>query len=274
MSPRQLELTWLGGATERRLRRRRPGLAELPWGAVAACSWSGAALAEARAAWTNAVFTEYASAAAFSSLATACLESGAPIDLVATIADCAVDELAHVELASRLLAELGGAAPYEADLEAVAPRPTPGARAVLRAAEIAITTSCVGEALSLPALRHARRSTTNPLARAVVARLLADEGPHARVGFTLLAWAEDRLTPGDREHLAEVALDAIHAYAPLWQGSPCADCPATAVTATLDAGYRRALSDAVITRIARPLAQVGVDLDPARVAAIARPYAA
>jgi hypothetical protein len=180
----QLELSWIGGATERRMRKRRPGSERLPWASIDIGAFDDVELAEAQSVWTNAVFTEYASAAAFSAFTSACLEACAPIDLTATISDCAVDELAHVELASRFLAELGGAAPFAVDMEAVSPRTTPGARALVRAAEIAVTTSCVGEALSLPALRHGKATTAHPLARAVIASLLADEGPHARVGFT------------------------------------------------------------------------------------------
>jgi len=267
MSAAQLDLSWIGGQSERRLRKRRPGIERLPWGTITPSSFEPAHLSEARAVWTNAVFTEYASAAAFSAFSSACLESGAPIDLTATIADCAVDELAHVELASRVLAELGGAAPFEVDLETVSPAPTPGARAILRAAEIAITTSCVGETLSLPALRHGRASTQHPLANAVIARLLADEGPHARVGFTFLAWAEDRITAGEREHLANIALDAIAAYASLWQSTDCA-CPKTALTASVDDDYRAGLRRAVVGHIARPLEKLGIELDAARLATL------
>ena len=43
--------------------------------------------------WTNGVFTEYASAAAFSALNIAFLECQAPVDLCAAAADFAVDEL-------------------------------------------------------------------------------------------------------------------------------------------------------------------------------------
>jgi len=267
MATAQLDLTWIGGATERRLRKRRPGSDRLPWGTICAAELDSAHLREARAVWTNAVFTEYASAAAFASFSSACLEACAPIDLTATITDCAVDELAHVELASRLLAELGGAAPFETDLEKVSPLTTVGFRAVMRAAEIAVTTSCVGEALSLPALRHGKGTTQHPLAQAVIARLLADEGAHARVGFTYLAWAEERTTKGEREHLAELALTTIAAYASLWQSSDCA-CPKTALTTSIDANYRAAMRRAVREQIARPLAKVGVDLDPERLAAL------
>ncbi len=259
----QLELSWMGGATERRLRKRRPGSERLPWGSIDPSAFSAPELAEARSVWTNAVFTEYASAAAFSAFAGACLEACAPIDLSFAIADCAVDELSHVELASRFLAELGGAAPFAVDMESVSPRTTPGVRALMRAAEIAVTTSCVGEALSLPALRHGKATAAHPLARAVIARLLADEGPHARVGFSFLAWAESRLTLGERRELSSLALDAVESYSSLWRGPSCG-CPNTALTAVIDDDYRNGMRRAVREHIARPLGELGIELDRAR----------
>jgi hypothetical protein len=83
----------------------------------------------------------------------------------------------------------------------------------LRAAELSIKTSCVGEALSVPALAASRERVDGPLVRAVLDRLLRDEGPHARVGAWFLEWCAERLSSDDRKHLAGVALDAIEVYA-------------------------------------------------------------
>src|SRR5205085_1412380 len=77
------ELSWRGGATEARLHRVRPGIDELPWGTLDLSRYPDAHGVEARKVWSNGVFTEYASAAAFSALTTAMLQCGAPVDLVA-----------------------------------------------------------------------------------------------------------------------------------------------------------------------------------------------
>jgi hypothetical protein len=262
------ELSWLGGPTEDRLRRRRPGADDLPWGTIDAASLAPEALLEARRVWTNGVFTEYASAAAFASLSTAMLECGAPVDLTAAAADIVVDELLHVELSSRLTTELGGAVPLRFDLEKVSPLTTPGARALMRAAELAVTTSCVSESLSVPAMARSRAMATVPLVRAVLDRLTADEGPHARVGFWFLDWAAERLTAAERAQLAEVALATIAVYAPLWKDDPCDACPAPTGLAGHDAAGREALRRAVVRSIAGPLAERGIVLDPARVQAL------
>lgn len=243
------ELTWRGGATETRLHRRRPGIEELPWGTLDLAGAPADDAAAVRYAWSQGVFTEYASAAAFSALATAMMQCGAPVDLIALAADIVVDELFHVELSSRLTMELGGAVPIEFDLDRIAPVTTAGVRPIVRAAEIAITTSCVGESLSVPALARARVLADAPLVRAVLERLLDDEGPHARCGFWFLDWAAPQLTDAERAQLALLAETTIEAYAPLWAHDP--DC---------------VLRGAVDAKIATPLARYGIELDRARLA--------
>lgn len=253
----QLELSWLGGPTERHLRNVRPRFDDLPWDSVDHSLLAPADLDEARAVWTNGVFTEYASAAAFSALNLALLQCSAPVDLCAAAADFAVDELVHVTLVSRLVMALGGAAPYVADLERVAPS-TQATSPRLRAAELAIKISCVGEALSLPSLSASHRGTSHPLTRAVLERLRHDEGPHASIGHWFLAWAQEWLTPGDREYLGRVARDAVAVYEPLWHDADAGarivygpDGPTT---------YREYMEEAVDQRIVHRLRKTGIEV--------------
>jgi hypothetical protein len=264
------ELSWRGGATEARLHQRRPGGDELPWGTIELDRYPELYGIEARRIWSNGVFTEYASAAAFSALTTAMLRCGAPVDLVATCADMVVDELFHVELSARLTMELGGAVPLAFDLARIAPSASPGARPLLAAAELAITTSCVSEALSVPAMARSRALAEEPLVRAVLERLLTDEGPHARLGLWFFDWAAPQLDDAERAHLARLAEDTIEVYAPLWQEpAPCETCPLPRGLAGHDEEGRRALRRAVEASIAGPLARRGIVLDPARVAQLA-----
>jgi hypothetical protein len=269
MATMQFELEMLGGAATSRLRRRRPAVDHLPWGTLDPATFTPDGLIEARKVWTNGVFTEYASAAAFSAMAGAFLECGAPIDLSAAAADIVVDELDHAEVASRLVMELGGAVPYHADLALVSPLTTPGVSPVVRAAELAITTSCVGEALSVSALSKSLAATEHPLVAGVLDHLLADEGPHSRVGAWFLIWAADRLSAGDRAHLATIALDAIAVYAPLWSDARCGSCEAPGALGGLAvSSHARVMVEAVRMRVARPLARLGIDLDRERLDAL------
>jgi hypothetical protein len=257
----QLELEVLGGTVGRRMARRRPGADDLPWGTLDPSQFSAHALVEARAIWTTGVFTEYASAAAFAAMATAFLECGAPIDLSAAAGDIVVDELDHAAVGSRLVMELGGAVPLAFDLALVSPATTPGASPLLRAAEIAIKTSCVGEALSISALSRSLATCDHPLVRAVLDRLLGDEGAHAQIGKLFLTWAADRFTSNDRDHLASVALGAIAVYQPMWRGR-CTSCEAPAALGGMPAqSHADMLVEAVRLRVVRPLDRLGIAVD-------------
>ncbi len=262
------ELGWRGGATAARLHRRRPGGDAMPWGTIDLAQYPEGYGDEARQIWSNGVFTEYASAAAFSALTGAMLECGAPVDLVAMSADIVVDELFHVELSARLTMELGGAVPLEFELAKIAPLST-AKRPLMRAAELALTTSCVGEALSVPAMARSRVMATEPLVRAVLDRLVADEGPHARLGDWFFEWAAEQLTDDERARLAELALETIAVYAPLWQEAPGACCPIPRGLGGHDEVGRAALAAAVAKSIAVPLARHGILLDRAQVARLA-----
>ena len=253
----QLELEWLGGPSEARLRRRRPGGDRLPWGTLDPSAFEPSSLLEAQRVWTNGAFTEYASAAGFSAMTTAFLECGAPIDLIAAAADCAVDEMFHTELAARLVMELGGAAPFLVDLEKVTPVTTDGARPMLRAAELALKIACVGEALSVPALAASRKGSEHPLPRAVLSRLLRDEGAHSRIGQWFFAWAVDRLTADDRTHLGRIAREAIEVYVPK-ESTGCGCRPPAALGGILPATQRRLLEAAVRARVVPQLARHGI----------------
>jgi hypothetical protein len=262
---RQLEISMLGGWTERRMRRRRDGIDDLPWGTLDVARYDTGDVALARGMWTNGIFTEYASATAFSQLATALLECGAPVDLTAACADIVVDEMTHVEIVTRVVIELGGAVPYAMDLDRITQLPDAGASALMRAAELAITTSCVGEALSVPALRRSRAMIGGGLLHEVLDRLVRDEGPHAQLGVQFLAWAGDRLTRGDRERLAEIALDAVAVYAPLWQ-QPSEAAPDLGVTEPDD--YRQLMTTAVRDKIDARLCRHGIVMDRDGLAAL------
>ena len=251
---RQLDVSLLGGWTERRMRRRRGELDGFEWGSLDLARFAPADVAVARAQWTNGVFTEYASAAAFSQLATAFVECGAPIDLTAACADIVVDEMTHVELASRVVVELGGAVPFVMDLDRITQLVDPDASPIMRAATLAVTTSCVGESLSVPALRSSRNLASG-LLHAVLDRLVRDEGPHAQLGPQFLAWAGDQLSARDRRELAVVALDAIAVYAPLWQTSS-------------DPGYRAMMTSAVRDKIDKRLLAHGIVVDREGLAAL------
>ncbi len=247
------ELEAVGGPWAKRLARRRAGIERLPWNEP----MTGTAddREAARAVWTQSAFSEYASAACFAEIAASLLAAGAPIDLVAAAGDFVVDEILHTELSARVAMTLGGAVPLEVDLQRLV-KPPSASDTLLRAAELIVRTSCVGEALTVPVLKASRARASSPLIAAVLARIIRDESHHAQLGMWFLDWAHDRLTDADRAHLGTVAKDAIESFRPLL----VSDCKSDAhELGVLDcARFDPVVEDAIERRVKRPLAARGI----------------
>jgi hypothetical protein len=210
------ELDWLGGPVERLFHRRRQ-VEELPWGTLDLGDYPPELLERARVSWTQGAYNEYVSAAAFAELLAAMLAAGAPVDLVGMAGDFVADEMLHVELNARMAMELGGAAPFDVDLDDLGLRPSSDLSAFQRATELIIRVCCVGEAFSVPILTGSLGVASHPLTRAVLARIVKDEGPHAALGWFYLEWAQPRFDDAERARLGKVARAAIADYVPLWR---------------------------------------------------------
>ncbi|HEX4419243.1 MAG TPA: hypothetical protein VH165_15130 [Kofleriaceae bacterium] len=274
MTTSTFELALIGGPWGRRLAPRRAWIDDLPWNAplpalpalpglparpalpaLPALPAPNDAIA-ARVVWTRTAFSEYASAAAFAEIAAALLAAGAPIDLIAAAGDFVVDEIVHTELAARLAAALGGAVALEVDLTRLVRPVTPAAcrDPLLRAAELVVRTSCVGEAITVPMLKLAHRLAGAPLIEAALAAIVADEAGHAQLGGWFLDWAAPRLDDAARAHLGEVAGAAIREFAPLVG----AGCAASGLGVIACDRYDPALAAAVTRNVVRPLAARGI----------------
>jgi hypothetical protein len=258
MSTRLFELSAIGGPWGRRLGPRRAWLDGLPWGERLPDDAE-----EARLVWTRTAFSEYASAAAFAEIAAALLAAGAPIDLTAAASDFVVDEIVHAEAAARLAAALGGAVALEVDLTRLV-RPPAAAAPLLRAAELVVRTSCVGEAMTLPMLKLSRKLAGSALVEGVLRRVIADEAGHAKFGWWFLDWADPGLDDAARAHLGRVAGEALRAFAPVLGGV----CGASGLGAVACAHYDPAFADAARRRVARPLGERGIEVPAGDLAAV------
>ncbi|HMG53189.1 MAG TPA: hypothetical protein VK601_06900 [Kofleriaceae bacterium] len=257
------QLTAIGGPWARRLARRRGWIDDLPWAEPLPQD-----AAAARLVWTRTAFSEYASAAAFAEIAAALLAAGAPIDLIAAAGDFVVDEIVHTEVAARLAAALGGAVALEVDLTRLV-RPVTAAAAgdpLLRAAELVVRTSCVGEALTVPMLKLARRTAGAPLIEAALTAIIADEASHAQLGWWFLDWAAPRLDDDARAGLGRVAGAAIRSFAPLLGGG----CQGSGLGALACDRYDRGLVTALPRAVVRPLALRGIAIPGDDLAGIER----
>lgn len=240
----------LGGAYQRRLQPRRRWLDELPWDEplpddATAARWT----------WTQTAFSEYASAAAFAEIAASLLAAGAPIDLVAIAGDFVVDEIVHVEASARIAAALGGGVALDADLTRLV-RPPTAADPRMRAAELVVRTSCVGEALTVPLLALTREVSGSLLIASALRRIISDEAQHAMFGGWFLDWADGWLDDDARARLGHTAGAALRTLAPLL----AIECEQSGLGTVACDRYNARFLEAARRRVAEPLAARGIEI--------------
>ena len=171
----------MGGAAERHFRKARPGVDDLPWGTLNPSEYDPSAVNQARSSWTEVAINEYRAVASFSEVLRALVDVKAPLDLLGMTSDFLADECSHVELASRMAMELGGAAPREVDFNRFTPRPRTQT-AFQRANELVLRVGCIAEAFSGGTATVSYASTSHGLPRAVYETILRDEAHHRRLG--------------------------------------------------------------------------------------------
>lgn len=216
MAQERFELEMLGDAVERRYRKARPEIEDMPWGTLDLTGIPESTIISARRSWTSAAFQEHRTAVACTMTLRALLECRAPLDLIGTFARFPLDEVAHVELCARLASELGGGTEIIHDPDSLCYAGNPEHRALLRAADLVVRHFCIGEALSIPMLHGTWKSTTHPLPKAVLGRIVRDEAAHGIVGFTFLDWALPMLDEAERAYLSRAAQEGVNGVHALW----------------------------------------------------------
>ena len=248
----------LGGPWARRLRPRRAWIDELPWDEPWPDDAEGA-----RWSWTQTAFSEYASAASFAEIAAGLAAAGAPIDMIAAAGDFVVDEVVHVEASARIANALGGGVMLEVDLGRLV-RPPSNTDPRMRAAELLVRTSCVGEALTVPLLKLARELSGSEVVAAAIRQIVQDEAMHAQIGVWFLDWSDSWLDDDQRKHLGEVAGEAVRAFAPLLG----IGCTASGMGTVSCDRYDPLFIETIEKRVAAPLAARGIEIPAADLRAV------
>lgn len=256
------ELSLYGGAVERRYRRLRPEVDSLPWGTLDVTSHPHAIVEAARRTWTEAAFQEHRTAAACAATLRAMIAARAPLDLIGMASRFPLDEVVHVELCARLVAELGGALSLQYDPRTMIAEPDRELPPLMQAAELMVRNFCVGEALSIPVLRGSWHASKHPLIRAVLARIVKDEAAHGQLGWLFLDWAADRLTAAQRERLAAVARETILAVTARWPSMaerPGSPLDADALGWMESRSYVALAKRSLLSHVLAPLRERGIE---------------
>lgn len=209
------ELEWMGGAAEHHFRKARPAALELPWGTVDLAKYAPAAIERARTNWTEVAINEYRAVASFSEVLRALVDVKAPLDLLGMTSDFLADECSHVELASRMAMELGGAVERTVDFDGFTGRPR-SMNGMQRANELVLRVSCISEAFSGGTATVSYDATSHPLPRAVYETILRDEAHHRRLGGLYFEWALSRIDEQELHRLGRVLLGVLKGFSPFW----------------------------------------------------------
>ena len=214
------ELEWMGGPAEHRFRKIRPGTEDLPWGTLDTSTFHPNVLEAARGSWTEVAINEYRAIAAFSAVLRALAEARAPLDLLGMTSDFLADECAHVELASRMAMELGGAAARTLDVRGMTPSTDHSLTPLQRANELVLRISCIAEAFSGGTAAGQLASTPHALPRAIYESILRDESHHRRLGGLYFDWASEKMDDAERARLTQVTVNTLKGYARYWTPRP------------------------------------------------------
>ena len=265
------ELEWMGGAAEHHFRKARPRTEELPWGTVDPSQYDPAAVDRARGSWTEVAINEYRAVASFSEVLRALVDAKAPLDLLGMTSDFLADECAHVELASRMAMELGGAAPRLVDFDRFTGPLRRGLTASQRANELVLRVSCISEAFSGGTATVSYEATSHPLPRAVYGSILRDEAHHRRLGGLYFEWALSRIDEAELRRLGQVLLASLRGLTPFWK-SRAATSPAAPAWSEADLGalgwlgpaqFAPVAKEVVVRDILDPLATIGIAITDA-----------
>ncbi len=176
-------------------RTARGYLTDLP--APVLAGYGEAQVRFASAAWPMRAAEELRSGLIFRALARAARAAAMPEPWPTRFALAVGDEARHARLCATVGARLGAPAPRY-DSRPVRARLAPLGEPLLRTASLLLVEVAMGETISTYLFRAGRRRAVEPLARAALGAILADEVRHQRLGWDALTALWPSLSPALR----------------------------------------------------------------------------
>jgi hypothetical protein len=177
----------------------------IPWQRFRREDYSPEALALAGEAQRMLAMGEYAAIDLFSHLTAALALHAAPLDVIAASATVALDELRHADLALRMAALLLDGEPAIDVVGGQVERRFPRAFGLAELDVMMIELPAISETVALALLSACRDGAREPVVRAVLSSIAADEVHHARLGWYYLAWRAPQWTLAERQRAADHA---------------------------------------------------------------------
>ena len=201
--------TPFGRRHQRELRRgaiRHPK--PIPFEAFDRSRYAEPALCLARELFVGLARGEYGAIVQFARLSTGLTLHAAPLELILGAARASSDEARHTEYCLKMAAICGNAAPVQlsrAALDASLP-----ALLTLEELDLAMLRDCaVAETLATALLTACRKQARDPVARAFMTALVADEVHHARLGWYYAAYRAPSWTHAERQRLADRMAEVV-----------------------------------------------------------------
>lgn len=155
---------------------------------------------ELAAHYTELGLMEHASIAAFARFMLQLLALGAPAHLVEATERALADETVHARLCFGLASAYAGhdVGPGRLAMDGVFGESHDGPTAWLDVVRCAFAEACIGETLAVADADAALDAARDPAVREALARIRADEGRHAELGFRFVRWALETASPEHR----------------------------------------------------------------------------
>lgn len=244
-----------------------PRKGSIAWAAFDRAAYAEADLARAAALWLTRAKQEMFSLALFTELTSQLHLLGAPLDWSGAFARMIADEVRHTDLCMRMCEALGRPSEPTIEPEHLHLLHPTAPRGHVRSTVVAAF--CIGETVSGRMFRRAHRAADVPLARDVVAAILADETFHSELGWelgALLMRADGDAFEREREALAAELPKLFAHYAhlccaaagPSWARSEPEVDPGPNFGTLSDAGYARAFFDGMEEDVVPGLAAIGL----------------
>jgi hypothetical protein len=180
--------------------------AKIPWSSFDRARYPEPALALACKAQTMLATGEYQAVELFSRLAAGLALNGAPIDLVASAARAATDEIRHADYAFRFAALCGGKDDVAIEVRPKRTEKRWGMALDLESIDfMMVEIAAIGEALACALIRASRERASDVVARPLFTSILGDEVHHTRIGWYYLEWRGPQWTRVERQRVADHA---------------------------------------------------------------------
>jgi hypothetical protein len=165
-----------------------------------------------RAEWRNRIAAEYGSAAITQHFVLWLIQVGASPDLIDDGLAIVKDELTHAALSAEVHAAAGGTAAPAIDRAALALPRRPDVALELDLLRAALQVFCLNETVAVPLFSHLRATTTVPVARRALDRILKDEVRHRDFGWACLDWMATTPLAPELPALATAELPRLFAH--------------------------------------------------------------